>query len=329
MNKKISEILSYLKLEKFKNDKRIVVFSVCLLIAVSLWFLNALGKNYTTTLTYSVKYVNPPENLFLVNFPPEKLELNVQAHGFTLLRHKLAFSFSPIVLDLSAISQSIESQDNSYLIPSETLIRRIGAQVSKEITINTLSPQIIELAFDSLSSKRVPVLADIEVKFKPQHFLNGNVEPNPDSVTVTGPSAVLDTLNVLYTVSGTFEGMEKSQERMVSVKHPANTKVTPEKVALHIPVERFTEKQITLPVQANNKPDGINLKLFPSNVKIVIMVGLSEYENVSANDFKATVDYTQAIEGNSRLQVSAETQKQHIQIVNITPNPIEYLIESE
>jgi hypothetical protein len=73
-----------------------------------------MEKDYTTSLTYSVKYVNPPKNLFLANTPPSKLELNVQAHGFTLLRHKLAFSFSPIVLDLSAISQSLESENNQY-----------------------------------------------------------------------------------------------------------------------------------------------------------------------------------------------------------------------
>jgi hypothetical protein len=329
MNKKISEILGYFKLEKLKNDKRIVVFSVCLLIATSLWFLNAMGKDYTTTLNYSVKYVNPPQNLFLANNPPSKLELNVQAHGFTLLRHKLAFSFSPIVLDLSAIHQSIESENNEYRVPSENLVRRIGAQISKEITINGVSPQNISLVFDSLNTKRVPVLPQVKLHFKPQFFLKGIVEAKPDSIEITGPAAVLDTINVLHTMEIAFEGLDKSLEHSVPVAHPGNTNISPEKVVVFIPVEKFTEKELTLPVQIIHLPEDVSLKLFPPNIKVTVMVGLSEYEEVSSRDFSATVDYNQALSGESYLEVSVETNKTNIQLIKVVPNSIEYLIESE
>lgn len=329
MNKKISEFFGYFKLEKLKNDKRIVVFSVCLLIATSLWFLNVMGKDYNTSLTYSVKYVNPPDNLFLANIPPSKLELNVQAHGFTLLRHKLAFSFSPIVLDLSAISQAIESDNNEYRVPSENLIRRIGPQVSKEITINDISPQSISLVFDSLNTKKVPVLPNVDLKFKSQFFLKGIVESKPDSLVITGPTAVLDTLTILQTDKVTFEGLDKSIERSVSVAHPNNTKILPEKVTVNIPVEKFTEKELTLPVQIIHLPEDVNLKLFPPNVAVTVMVGLSEYEEVSSGDFTATVDYNQALAGENHLEVSVETNMEYIQLMKVVPNSIEYLIESE
>jgi hypothetical protein len=329
MNKRISEILGYLNPEKLKNDKRIVVFSVCLLIAASLWFLHAMGKDYSTSLTYSVKYVNPPENLFLANTPPSKLELNVEAHGFTLLRHKLAFSFSPIVLDLLAISQSLESANNEYRVPSENLIRRIGTQVSKEITINGVSPQNISLVFDKLNTKKVSVLPQVELNLKPQFSLKGKVEAKPDSIEITGPAAVLNTIDVLKTEKLVFEGLDKNTERSVPVTHPDNTNISPEKVMVHIPVEKYTEKELTLPVQVIHLPEDVNLKLFPPNIKVTVMVGLSEYENVSSRDFSATVDYNQALAGENHLEVSVETSKAYVQLMKIVPNSIEYLIESE
>ena len=64
MNKDLSQIRSYLKIAKLKNDKQVIVFMVCLLIATSLWFLNALSKDYTTIVSYPVKYINPPKNQF-------------------------------------------------------------------------------------------------------------------------------------------------------------------------------------------------------------------------------------------------------------------------
>ena len=100
MKIKLSEITGYFKIERLKNDKQIVVFLVCLLIATALWFLNALSKDYSTTISYPVKFVNPPSNQFVSNKLPQKFELQVEAHGFTLLRHKLSLSFSPIVINL-------------------------------------------------------------------------------------------------------------------------------------------------------------------------------------------------------------------------------------
>lgn len=329
MKKQISEIFGFLNPEKLKNDKRIVVFSVCLLIAASLWFLNALGKNYSTALTYPVKYVNPPDNLFLANNPPSKLELNVQAHGFTLLRHKLAFSFSPIILDLSAISQSSELVNNEYRVPSRTLIDRIAVQVSKEISVNGVSPQTIALVFDSLNTKKVPVQPQAELSFKPQFFLKGLVEVKPDSIELTGPAGVLDTIAVLYTDNLSLENLNKNATKEINVRHPENTRITPEKVTLHIPVEKFTEKEITLPVAVLNLPEGTRLKLFPPNVKATVMVALSEYENVSSGDFSANVDYNQALAGENHLQVSIESHLAYIQLVKTAPTSIEYLIETE
>jgi hypothetical protein len=329
MNKRISEFLGYFNPEKLKNDKRIVVFSVCLLIAAILWFLNAMEKDFTTSLTYSVKYVNPPDNLFLANTPPEKLELNVQAHGFTLLRHKLAFSFSPIVLDLSAISQSLESDNNEYRVPSENLIRRIGPQVSKEITINGVSPQTISLVFDSLNTKLVPVLPQVELKFKPQFYLKGIVEAKPDSIKITGPTSVLDTINNLQTKKIAFEELDKSTEKSIAVTHPENTVISPDEVVVYILVEKFTEKELTLSIEIIDLPKDVQLKLFPPNIKVTVMVGLSEYENVSSRDFSATVDYNQALSGDNHLEVLVEKNKDYIQLIKVVPNSIEYLIESE
>ena len=148
MKKKLNEISGFFKLEKLKNDKRIVVFMVCLLIATVLWFLNALSKEYSTTITYPVKYVNPPGNQFLSNTPPAKFDLKVEAHGFTLLRHKLNLSFSPIVLNLTNTTQNLEGETGAYTIRSETLRSRISDQVSSEIRIIEVLPDFFTLVLD-------------------------------------------------------------------------------------------------------------------------------------------------------------------------------------
>jgi YbbR domain-containing protein len=314
-------------IKKTTNDRRIIVFSVCLIIATSLWFLDALSKDYSTTLSYPVKYVNPPKNLFLANTPPSKLDLRVRAHGFTLLRHKLALSFSPLLLDLTTISQSIDSTATIVQVTAENLIRRIGSQISNEISISDVSPRSISLQFDSLQTKLVPVLPEVNLNFRPQFNISGEVTVAPDSVLLSGPAGLVDTIQVLYTEPRTFNDLETSIVQSVRIYNPRRTSLSPERVTLHVPVEKFTEKKITLPVQVINLPEKIQIKLFPPQVSVSFMVGLSNYDNVTANDFSAVVDFSQAAPERETLEVQVESKTSYIQSIKASPASVEYLIE--
>ncbi len=312
-----------------KNDRRIFIFSVCLLIATTLWFLDALSKDYTTTMTYNVKYVNPPRNLFLANTPPPKIDLRVQAHGFTLMRHKLAFSFSPLLLDLTALSQSIDSTQYTVQVTSEGIIRRIDHQISKEISITEVTPRNIILQFDTLHSKIVPVKPMVTLNFKPQFNLNDTVQADPDSVEIAGPAGLIDTITSLQTLPVTFNDLETSVRQSIRILHPDHTSIYPDRVSLNVPVERFTEKKVTLPVQIINMPEDANIKLFPAQVNIAFMVGLSNYDNVSSTDFTAWVDFEQISSQQETLEVQVEAKPEFIQLIKVSPASVEYLIETE
>ncbi len=329
MNNRISKIPEYFKLDKLRNDKRIVVFLVCLLIATGLWFLNALSKEYSTTISYPVKYVNPPSKQFLANMPPSKLELKVDAHGFTLLRHKLSLSFSPIILNLTNITKNLAEQDGTYTIPSSSLLRRIRSQVSNEITILEISPEVIPIVLDSLKSKTVPVLADVDVSFKSQFNLKSPIWLDPAEVKITGPSAVIDTIQQLHTEAESFSELDETVEKYLDVIHPTKTSVSPDKVVITIEVEKYTEKVLRIPVLIRNKPDDVNIKLFPSEVKVSCQVGMSEFEDLTANDFSAYVDYDDVNTNSTTLHVSIERKSSYIQVVSTTPDAVEYLIETD
>lgn len=329
MNKYISIISGYLNLQRIKSDKRIVVFAVCLLIATSLWFLNALGKDYSETLTYSVKYVNPPQNLYLAGTQPSKIELNVQAHGFTLLRNKLAFTFAPIIFDLSSIKRDNPGAGNTITVSSADLIRRIQNQLSKEILVTDITPRVITLAFDSLETKTVPVTARVKYDFKPQHNQKGAMAVEPESIQISGPSGVIDTIATLQTEAITFHNLDASLTHVLQVNYPAGTSIDPESVTLRIPVGRFTEKELILPLEIRNKPEHVNIKLFPPQIKVAAMVGLSDYENLSPGNFKALVDYEQIVAGNSSLDVMIDGKPDFVYLLKTTPASVEYLIETE
>ncbi|WP_297089883.1 CdaR family protein [uncultured Draconibacterium sp.] len=328
MNNKIEKISTYLKVEQLKNDKRVVIFLVCLLIATVLWFLNALEKDYTTTISYPVRYVSPPSHQFLANQPPEKLDLKVDAHGFTLLRHKLSFAYSPIILNLSNITRNLESNGGEFLVPSSSLLRRISSQISNEIKLQQVNPDVIRIKLDSLKTKTIPVKANLSVNFKPQFNYKNPVLLKPAEVKITGPASVVDTIRHLFTEERTFNELDANINRNIKVVHPENTSLIPEEVLLQIEVEKYTEKQLRLPIQVINKPADINIKLFPSELTLTCLVGLSEFDNISAANFRAVIDYQAISDNESRLPVKISNKPSFVQISRFAPESVEYLIET-
>jgi len=326
MDKNITDISDYVKIVKLRNNKRVIVFLICLAIATTLWFLNALGKDYAATVSYPVKYVNPPDNRFLANQTPVKLDLKIEGQGFTIIRYKM-MSFSPIILDIEQVIANLESNSGTYRVPGKNLIREVSSQLSTEIQINEISPEILEIVLDSLITKTVPVELDIEVEFVPQFNLKNPIKTVPDKVDITGPAIAMENISAVKTKVNITNKLETGISQEIELIHPERTTISPEKVNLIIEVEKYTEKELKIPVEIIHKPDKVRIKLFPSEVKVLFMVGLSRFETIKPADFAVSVDYNSIAENANNLNILLYKRPDFIQGVRLNPEKVEFLIE--
>ena len=327
MDKNITDISDYVKIVKLRNNKRVIVFLICLAIATTLWFLNALGKDYAATVSYPVKYVNPPDNRFLANQTPVKLDLKIEGQGFTIIRYKM-MSFSPIILDIEQVIANLESNSGTYRVPGKNLIREVSSQLSTEIQINEISPEILEIVLDSLITKTVPVELDIEVEFVPQFNLKNPIKTIPDKVDITGPDIAMENISAVKTKVNITNKLETGISQEIELIHPERTTISPEKVNLIIEVEKYTEKELKIPVEIIHKPDKVRIKLFPSEVKVLFTVGLSRFETIKPGDFGVSVDYNSMVDNANNLNILLYKRPDFIQGVRLNPEKVEFLIEA-
>jgi YbbR domain-containing protein len=327
MNKNFTEISDYVKVVKLRNNRRIVVFLICLAIATILWFLNALGKDYSATVSYPVKFTNPPENQFLANNTTLKLDLKIDGQGFTLLRYKL-LSFSPIIFDIEQITKNLESNSGTYKVLSKNLIREVSDQLSSEIRITEISPEVLEVVLDSLITKTVPVELDINVDFVPQVNLKSSITTKPDKVKITGPAIALEKISAVKTKVNILNKLDASIQQEIDLIHPERTTISPEKVTLSIDVEKYTEKELKIPVEILNKPAKTRIKIFPSEVKVLFTVGLSRFENIKSSDFGASVDFNSIVKDANNLNITLYKKPEFIQGIRFNPEKVEFLIET-
>ncbi|MFY9152127.1 MAG: hypothetical protein WAO52_08945 [Prolixibacteraceae bacterium] len=321
---------TYLKKVYFRNDKRVAAYLVCVAIATGFWFLNALGKTYTIDLVAPVSYVNFPNNKTLSNKLPDKFELTIKAHGFTLLRQELSFLFMPLEFDVNELTDNRmkENRRNYFAIPSRQFLNELSARLSNDVEILSMNPDTLIFAFDKTSQKRLKVVPNVKLNLKKQYQISGEIKTEPDSILVNGPKSMLDTLQEIKTEGKRYSMVFESIEEKINVAAVNNIYTENPSVLIKVPVEEYTETQQTVPVSVINKPEETNVKLFPAKVKVTFQVGLSRFAGIHPEDFKLTVDFNNILQGKQRLKITTESAPAFIYELKITPEELEYLIEN-
>jgi hypothetical protein len=85
--------------QRKRRRRQVAIFLFCILIAMVLWFLRALENNYETQINHPVRFTNLPDDYVLLRPLPRKITLDVEALGFSILKHNWNFSKTPLTID--------------------------------------------------------------------------------------------------------------------------------------------------------------------------------------------------------------------------------------
>lgn len=324
-------MVRYLKKVYFKNDKRVAAFVVCVGIATGFWFLNALSKTYTVDITVPVRYINLPNNKTLSNQLPNQFDLTIKARGFTILRSQIGFLFMPLEFNVNNMTDNrmMDRRKSSFSFPVRQFLTELSNQLSSELEIMSMTPDTLFFQFGHMRQKKVKVKTMVQVNLKKQFYVSGDIITNPDSVVVNGPQAILDTLHFVLTEAQRFIAIDKSIQTEVRLQKIKDSYFEPQNVIIHIPIEEYTEAELSVPIHLANRPSGINIKFFPPKVKVTFLVGLSRFRDIRPEDFKLNVNYSEIKEGKPRLKITCETNPPYLYDFKIAPEEIEYLIENQ
>lgn len=323
-------VVEYIKSEIYaiRNGKAFVFF-VCLALSSFLWFLNALEKHYTDHITVPIRYINLPKDKDLTGKLPEKLELTVDAFGYTLLRHKLSLAFSPVLLDVNELTNNyLEGKFMSkYAISTNGHKEEIAKQISSEIEIISIRPDSITFNVSDVIEKLVKVHPVVDFIFAKEFILQKPPVVEPESILVRGPKEILDTLKYINTKSIELKNLSHTVERDVDLVMLPELKSETEEVTVQIDVEQYTEAKFEIPILIINQPDSLLIKTFPAKVKVTCRIGLSQYNTLNNSSFRAVVDYSRHSGTMSKLQVILDKVPETVLSVDHFPKDVEYIIE--
>ena len=291
---------------------------MCLLASLVFWTAIKLSKDYDTIETIGITY-ELPRGVAFAQAPPNSLEARVRATGWELLNQGLSARERMIKID------SIELQENTDGIIS---IRNEVASAFEDegLDVNPITNERIVIQMERVASKKVPLRLTSRIEYGRGFQSSRPPRLDPDSVTISGPSSVIDSINywltdslVLNTVTDTVHISLPLRETNMS-----SMSVTPQSVSVSIESQQFTEKSIYVPVQIRGRTSSDSVSVFPKQVLIKVAVGLQDYESIKATDFTAVVSIEgQRSENSDLLPVILEKRPKLVRQVTVQPRSVE------
>jgi YbbR domain-containing protein len=250
---------------KASSNRKLYVFLFCLSLSIFFWLLNALSKNFTTNAVFNVTYINQPINKVVLNELPNQLTIKIKGLGFDLMAYKLRLKSSSVKVDLSKL-KGFNGHFQSSTLASTSFYSNLSTQLGEQIEIKSIYPDSIQFIFDERKEKIVKIIANTELSFQKQFQLYGNLIVKPAITKVSGPASIIDTIASVYTNNLVLN--ELSENTTVSVGfselyQDEKLIFNPNKVIIHVPVEKFTEKSVLVDVKSINVPDSIEIKAIP------------------------------------------------------------------
>jgi len=315
---------------KIKKKQKVLLITTFVLIATFLWFLNILSEEHSTTIKFPVRYSNFPPDKVLINTPTSYLSLSIKAKGFKILQHNFSLSPKPVNLDYYSFQSNQmpnTEKDKRFILTSD--IKNKLIEQLEEFEIEWISPDSLKFEFDNENSKKVKVIPDITFDLETNIMIAGAITSDPDSIIISGPESLLDTINVILTEPHEFKRLKKSVQKNLQLINPhENVTISNNEVDVLIPVEKFTEKELNIPIEAENLPEGLIIRTFPGSIRLIFNVIWSEFDKYLPDHFRAVVDYNSIEQNNENvLKVKIVKSPENIFLKGFSPSNVEYIIE--
>lgn len=315
--------------EKAKFNKRLAIFLFFLLISTILWFLIKLSHEYTTGIDYPIQLVNPPKGKVIAGEPPRTIQLKVKAYGYTLLRYKLIALMSPIQVSVKGAIWNRNSEASEYYVLMSDKFGSLASQLSDDIILLGTQPDTLFFNLSNVIDKVVPVKPDISITYSTQHMLAGAIKVKPSSITITGPSTILDTITQVKTKQISLGLLSEVTRTIVPLSSIPQVTFSENEVKVEIPVEKFTETTLEVPLVPQNVPDNAQVKLLPDKVNVKCNVVVGKYFLLKANQFKLVCNFNDPESiSDGKIRVSLERYPDYVGRVDFQPKYVDFILKT-
>ncbi|PST81943.1 hypothetical protein C7T94_17290 [Pedobacter yulinensis] len=311
-----------IKLTKVER-RRFLTFVLCLLLALSGWMFLALKNKYVYTAKTVLVYKNFPQNKAFHPLQSDTVDLQVEGTGWQLLFARLRINPQSIAVSLNSLNI------RNFVVFSDQLYN-INKQLETSQKVISIKPDTLYFDFSKRTVKRVPVKLVSDLKFVKQYEVSGPIEVVPRYVTISGPQEEIAGIREWRTDTLSLEKIRHTTMAKVAMeaKKQKNINIFPTTAEVKIPIDEFTEKEVSVPLKIINNPKYLDVSLFPKKVRVKFMVSLSDYDDINEDMMEARADLSEwSLLRHTQLRVQMSRFPEYCKLISVSPDKVDFIIE--
>jgi hypothetical protein len=303
--------------------KSIVGFVLVVCVVATLWFISKYKDAYKEEVLLNISFRNVPNYLVLdTDYRQINLPVEVRASGFILIWKKI-FGYK-VELDFT---ENTYSRNDSLFFNSSQSIKKIKR--SKTLSYEVLSTDDLDifLRYQRFKSKKVPITHNINLEFTQNYVAIKKPYFQQDSVVITGNDDKVNALSE-FLVSRDSKLIIKDSLTILEIdlkEMDSDLSFDPEQLRFTVEATQMTEGTIDVPVSLINKPPDYKVKLIPDNIQVVFSTAVSNFNEITANDFLISVNYELIDDLNISATPKVELLNKRIVSYRINPKKVQVL----
>jgi hypothetical protein len=312
------------------SRRKIAVFFACLFISGLFWLLLAFNGNYTTLISVPIRYINMPKDQLLLGKLPSEAQMELTGIGYQLLVYTLQPIKGEITLDGMQMGISPHKKNGEAFLATNNAVQVFNRQHTDVVALKIL-PDTIYFAFFKRGFRKVPVHLNRHIYFERQYGFGDSIRLSPDSISITGPAELIDSILSVETEPLIINNLSSSGEYLVKVISPSQElSYTPSKISVALSVEKFTESVLEIPVQIEHLMSRDSIQIFPESIKIKFAVSLRDYKKASPEAFGVAVDaYDLRNNHTGKLRLYLRKYPSFVSNVKLEPEVIDFIIRKK
>lgn len=281
-----------------------------------------MSQLYVGELPVSISYQNLPKDKAPLNTLVTEGHARVEATGFRLLFARFLWGAVGLDVDYSRYG------DASPYILSRDIVQSSSDGLPKGFKLVHLEPDTLHFVFQSVSTKKLPVRLRSEINPAKQFSMMGPAKLTPDSVTVTGPESIMDTLQSWPTEMLVLNGINTTVTDTLGIfNNSSNFEVSPDHIRYEVPIEAYTEASVNVPIKSINLNSNEEVSLYPDSVTVTFLVGLSKHHAIEASQFQVVADFKDvSLSDDKYITLQMTRLPAYIKNPTVSPLSVEYIL---
>lgn len=306
------------------NEREFTIFILFFIVAFGWWFLRNGQIIHNTELSIPIHYKELPSNITITNQLPSSLQVILKDKGRDLYKYRIHRSRLMLEIDLSAW----KTPKGISFIPTDFYKDILSKKLNAGTQILRINPDSIPVYFVEKEKKILPVHLRSNIRLAPQRIMTKEPLLSQQTISVLAPTAILDSLSYIETELLELTDLNDSMIVKVALKPIHGVQFEQDHIDVILPVERYTEAYLEIPVSGIHFPEDMQLMSFPGKVNVSFLVSESDYSHIKPEDFQVGIDYNDIIHSTNDLFTLQLLQApKNVRRVLLQPEKVECLIK--